>query len=236
MSSYKDLLTEALENLGSKVKEVADSDAVRSLGSKVREVTESERVRGLYEQGAERVKNVAKAARLTLDSSRDSAELKKVYAEIGKLYFEENRSAPELLYAGLFSQAEELLAELTEADAFFSVILDYPDAAEAYDAAHLEPPLAGLFPGCVDDRETRFVAFPDGIQFVPLFCTVEIEFTLLIRKVDRNGIGVSAIADYGKESTIRITQNGNALLIRQLLFETAHRPERRSVAHTKRDD
>ena len=112
MSSYKDLLTEALENLGSKVKEVADSDAVRSLGSKVREVTESERVRGLYEQGAERVKNVAKAARLTLDSSRDSAELKKVYAEIGKLFFEENRSAPGLLYAGLFSQAEELLAAL----------------------------------------------------------------------------------------------------------------------------
>jgi len=134
------------------------------------------------------------------------------------------------------SFGEVFIAELTEADAFFGVILDYPDAAEAYDAAHMEPPLAGLFPGCVDDRETRFVAFPDGIQFVPLFCTVEIEFTLLIRKVDGNGIGVSAIADYGKESTIRITQNGNALLIRKLLFETAHRPEIRSVAHTKRDD
>ncbi len=96
MSSYKDILADALGSIGGRVKEVA----------------ESERVRSLYEQGADRVKNVAKAARLTLDSSRDGAELKKVYAEIGKLCFEENRAAPGPLYAGLFARAEELIASL----------------------------------------------------------------------------------------------------------------------------
>ena len=96
MSSYKDILTDALDSIGSKVKEVTESGAVR----------------GIYEQGADRMKNVARAAKLTVESSRDSDELKKVYTEIGKLCFEENRTAPGPLYAGLFAQAEELLASL----------------------------------------------------------------------------------------------------------------------------
>ena len=117
MSSYKELLTDALNGLGSKVREVAESDAVRSIGSKVKEVAESEKVRSVYEQGAERVKAVAKVAKLTVATSRDSEELKKVYAEIGKLCFEENRYAPPALYSGLFAQAEELIAALRSKEA-----------------------------------------------------------------------------------------------------------------------
>lgn len=117
MSSYKDILAGALGSLGSKVKEVAESDAVRSLGSKVRSVAESDTVRSVYEQGSERVKNVAKVAKLTVSTNRDSEELKKVYTEIGKLYFEENRYAPASPFTGLFAQAEALIGLLREKEA-----------------------------------------------------------------------------------------------------------------------
>lgn len=101
MSSYKDMLSDALSSIGSKVKEVAESDTVRSV----------------YEQGAGRVKNVARVAKLTVETNRDSEELKKVYTEIGKLCFEENRYAPGALYTGLFAQAEELIAALKDREA-----------------------------------------------------------------------------------------------------------------------
>ena len=113
MSSYKELL----------------NDALNGLGSKVREVAESEKVRSVYEQGAERVKAVAKVARLTVATSRDSEELKKVYAEIGKLCFEENRRAPGALYAGLFAQAEELIASLRSKEEELGVMKAEHEAA-----------------------------------------------------------------------------------------------------------
>ena len=79
MSSYKDILSGALNGLAGKVKEVTESGAVRSV----------------YEQGTERVKNVAKVAKLTLAVNSDSEELKKVYTEIGKLCFEDIVNATE---------------------------------------------------------------------------------------------------------------------------------------------
>ena len=113
MSSYKELLT----------------DALNGLGSKVREVAESEKVRSVYEQGAERVKNVAKVAKLTVATTRDSEELKKVYTEIGKLCFEENRYAPPALYTGLFAQAEELIASLRSKEEELGVMKAEHEAA-----------------------------------------------------------------------------------------------------------
>ena len=129
MSSYKDLLTDALSSLGSKVKEVAESDAVRNLGAKVRDFAESDGVRSVYEQGSARMKNVAKVARLTVETNRDSDELKKVYTEIGKLYFEQNRQAPAPGYAGLFAQAEELIAALRGKEEELSAMKAEHDAA-----------------------------------------------------------------------------------------------------------
>ncbi len=129
MSSYKDILFDTLNSIGGKVKEVAESDALRSLGDKVRGVAESDTVRSVYEQGADRVKAVARVAKLTVSTNRDSEELKKVYAEIGKLCFEENRAAPGPLYAGLFSQAEALIASLREKEAELGAMKAEHDAA-----------------------------------------------------------------------------------------------------------
>ena len=48
------------------------------------------------------------APRPTLNGERD--ELNRVYAEIGKLYFEQQNDAPEGYFAPLFAQAGELAA------------------------------------------------------------------------------------------------------------------------------
>lgn len=113
MSSYKDMLSDALSLIGSKARELAESDAMRSV----------------YEQGSARVKNVAKVAKLTLATNRDSEELKRVYTEIGKLCFELNRAAPASPYTGLFAQAEELIASLrTKEEELADMKADYEAA------------------------------------------------------------------------------------------------------------
>ena len=96
MASYKDILNGTLRGLGDKVKEVSEAGGVKEI----------------YTRGAERAKSYARAAKLSLEINGDSEELRKVYAEIGKLYFEQNEAAPGALYAGLFAQAEEIRARV----------------------------------------------------------------------------------------------------------------------------
>lgn len=92
MANYKDIITGTLNNLVSKAKEVADNGTVRNI----------------YEQGSTRAKAYARIAKLGLEVNGDSEELRRVYTEIGKLYYEENRDNPQGFFAPLFQQAEEL--------------------------------------------------------------------------------------------------------------------------------
>ncbi|MBS1419127.1 MAG: hypothetical protein HP001_02740 [Oscillospiraceae bacterium] len=92
MADYKDMIAGTLNNLVGKVKEVADSGAVRNL----------------YEQGATRAKSYGRIAKLTLEMNGESEELRRVYTEIGKLYYEQAKDAPEGFFAPLFAQAEAL--------------------------------------------------------------------------------------------------------------------------------
>lgn len=92
MANYKDIITGTLNNLVSKAKEVADNGTVRSI----------------YEQGSTRAKAYARIAKLGLEVNGDTEELRRVYTEIGKLYYEENRDNPQGFFAPLFQQAEEL--------------------------------------------------------------------------------------------------------------------------------
>ena len=62
----------------------------------------------IYSRGAERAKSYARAAKLSLDINGETEELRKVYTEIGKLFYQENESAPGPLYQGLFARAAEL--------------------------------------------------------------------------------------------------------------------------------
>lgn len=92
MADYKDIITGTIKNLAGKAKDFAESSTVR----------------GIYEHGAERAKAYGAIAKLTLEISGDTEELKRAYTEIGKLYFEQARENPEGFFAPLFAQVEEI--------------------------------------------------------------------------------------------------------------------------------
>ena len=83
-----------------------------SLVNKARDVMENSGVTEVYQKGASRTKAYSRIARLTLDTNSQAEELRKVYTEIGRLYFEQARENPEGVFAPLFAQAGKLLDEL----------------------------------------------------------------------------------------------------------------------------
>ena len=83
-----------------------------SLVSKARDVMDSTGVTEVYQKGASRTKAYSRIARLTLDTNSQADELRKVYTEIGRLYFEQARENPEGVFAPLFAQAGKLMDEL----------------------------------------------------------------------------------------------------------------------------
>ena len=87
-----------------------------ALFNKARDAVESSGVKEVYQQGADRAKAYSRIARLTLSMNSQADELKKVYTEIGKLYFEQNRETPEGVFAPLFAQAEVLMNDVKAKD------------------------------------------------------------------------------------------------------------------------
>ena len=83
-----------------------------SLVNKAKDVMESTGVTEVYQKGASRTKAYSRIARLTLDTNSQAEELRKVYTEIGRLYFEQARENPEGVFAPLFAQAGKLMGEL----------------------------------------------------------------------------------------------------------------------------
>ena len=84
MSDTMDKLTGTLGELLKKAKEVG-AQAVET-------VDKNGTVREAYARGTERTKTYAKIAKLTLELNGESDELRRIYTEIGKLYFEQNGS------------------------------------------------------------------------------------------------------------------------------------------------
>ena len=83
-----------------------------SLVNKAKDVMESTGVTEVYQKGASRTKAYSRIARLTLDTNSQAEELRKVYTEIGRLYFEQALENPEGVFAPLFAQAGKLMNEL----------------------------------------------------------------------------------------------------------------------------
>ncbi len=96
MADYKDIITGTLNTIIDKVKDVAESGSVREI----------------YEQGASRAKSFGRIAKLAIEMNGDSEELKRVYTEIGRLYFEQARGNADGFFAPLFAQAEEITARI----------------------------------------------------------------------------------------------------------------------------
>ena len=138
MSDYKDMLTGTLKSVFGKVKEVAESDSVQNIVGKVKEAAGSDTVqnlvdkvktaaentgvRDIYEQGAGVAKTYGSIARLSVELNGQKEELKRVYAEIGELYYEQAKDAPEGFFAGLFAQAEAIKNNVAAKEAQIEIL------------------------------------------------------------------------------------------------------------------
>ena len=136
MADYKELLNDTLNILVGKAKEIAGSESVGRVVDKIKEGAENTGVKTIYTQGADRAKTYGRIARLTVDQNKDNSELGRVYAEIGRLYFEQMRETPEGYFAPLFAQAAALTESIHARDAEIAALkedLDYAKAAQDID-------------------------------------------------------------------------------------------------------
>ena len=145
MADYKDIINGTISTLVGKAKEFAASDTVTGLVEKVKNAAEESGVAKVYEDGASRTKAYARIAKLTLEVNGAHEELNRVYAEIGKLYYEQAKDAPEGYFAPLFAQAGELTQSILSKEDEVRALKDSIDAArtekkaeaEAYDNAEI---------------------------------------------------------------------------------------------------
>ena len=108
MADYKDLL----QGFVSKAKKIATSEPVTDLVGKMKDVAESTGVKEVYEKGASRAKSFGTATKRTWELRDDYAERERIFAEIGKLFYEQCDKAPDALYAALFQQLKEVEAAM----------------------------------------------------------------------------------------------------------------------------
>ena len=101
-------LSDSVGSLLSKAKEFAESEPVAGAVGRVKEAAAGVGVLEVYQKGAERAKSFGAATKTTLDLNRDHKELERVFAEIGRLYYEQAKEAPEGFFAPLFQQVETL--------------------------------------------------------------------------------------------------------------------------------
>ncbi len=134
MADYKEILS----GIVGKAKEFAASDTVTGLVDKVKSAAEESGVAKVYEDGANRTKAYAKIAKLTLEVNGAHEELNRVYAEIGKLYYEQLKDAPEGYFAPLFAQAQALRGGIEEKEAAVQALKDGLGAAKAAPAEDVE--------------------------------------------------------------------------------------------------
>ena len=101
MADYKELISGTLGTLS-------------RLGGKVKDVAVNTGVTDVYAKGADRAKAFAQITRLTLALNGEHEELKRVYAEIGRLYFEQAKAAPEGFFVPLFEQANRVTGKIRD--------------------------------------------------------------------------------------------------------------------------
>ena len=117
MADYKDIFSGTLGKVVNRVKGAAESSGVAEL----------------YAQGAGRARAFGQVAKLSLAINGESEELKRVYAEIGRLYFEQAQAAPEGVFAPLFEQARKLTAGIRDKQAQINELRERYGAAEERD-------------------------------------------------------------------------------------------------------
>ena len=100
-----------------------------ALVNKARNAMDGSGVAGVYQKGAERAKTYGRIAKLTMENKSQAEELRKVFTEIGKLYYEQAREKPEGFFAPLFAQAAQLQEGLRARDAELAALKEGLSAA-----------------------------------------------------------------------------------------------------------
>ena len=121
-------------------------DFLNGIVGKVKEVTESSNVKEIVNKGADKAKSVARTAKLNLEINGEKEKLSKVYAELGKLFLEQNEAAPALIYEPFFRQVKEILAAIEGKEAEIRALREQDGAAA---------PEAESFEKVVDATETE---------------------------------------------------------------------------------
>ena len=98
MADYKDILSGTFGRLAGKVRDAADSAGVLDV----------------YAQGANRAKAFGQFTKLTLELNSEHEELKRIYTEIGRLYYEQAKAAPEGFFVPLFEQANRVTGKIQD--------------------------------------------------------------------------------------------------------------------------
>ena len=117
MADYKDIIAGTINSIVGKVKEVAESGAVRDI----------------YENGANRAKSYGRIAKLALELNGENEELKRVYTEIGRLYYENYRDTADAFLADLCQQVTDANARVAELEAQMADPSLYSDAQKSAD-------------------------------------------------------------------------------------------------------
>ena len=131
MADYKDILSGTLNTLVGKAKEIAASDTVTGLVEKAKGAVESSQVRSVYAQGTARAKTYGRIAKLSLENNGQHEELQRVFTEIGKLYYEQVKDAPEGYFAPLFQQAKSLEESIERRSAEIAALKEELEDARA---------------------------------------------------------------------------------------------------------
>ena len=92
MADYKEVLTGTFGKLADRVKDAADGSGLT----------------GIYARGADRARAFGQITRLTLAINGELSELDRVFTEIGRLYYEQAKAAPDGFFVPLFEQAGKL--------------------------------------------------------------------------------------------------------------------------------
>ena len=115
MADYKDIFNDTLGKLAGKVKEAADTSGVLDV----------------YAQGANRAKAFGQIAKLSLELNSEHDELNRIYTEIGRLYYEQAKAAPEGFFVPLFEQAGRITDSIRQKQAEIDGLkTDYLESGE----------------------------------------------------------------------------------------------------------
>ena len=102
MADYKSMIKGTINAVGKKAKDFVDSGSMRDA----------------YDRGTTTAKCYANIAKLNLQINGELEDQKKVFIEIGRLYYDQNRNCPEGKFATLFEelQASDDRIELMRAE------------------------------------------------------------------------------------------------------------------------